>query len=254
LEKEIQELKERMVVLFLEQDNLLYHQCPQIKADYMVKIGAFEYKIFEMECNILKSKRKIELIQLKINRQEMVVLSFIELQLDEEYKKWDEQLKIKMAEVDEALKVRSNTTVLSDEDSAEVKILYTQLIKKLHPDFTPKSLKLFHATVEAYKSGDLPTLRSIKLLSGDMAEKTNEYNSLEIMKQTRDTYKDGVAKLETEIKKMRDTFPYNMRSLICDDIKVKELQEEFALRIEQNEVSYKGLENRLTLLLSGTYG
>ena len=37
---------------------------------YMLALGAIEYKLFETQCKMLRLKRKIELIQAKLNRQE----------------------------------------------------------------------------------------------------------------------------------------------------------------------------------------
>jgi hypothetical protein len=255
---EIRELKEKISALYLERDNLLYHQCPHIKAEYMIKIGAAEYKVFEMECYILRLKRKIELIQQKINNQEMVVLSFIDLQLDEEYKKWDEKLSEKMNEMNESLKLHSTTSAMSDEESAEMKQLYATLVKKLHPDLnptsTPAGLKFFRNTVDAYKAGDLPALRTIKLLTDGFAEAVAEYSSIEIMEQTRDIYKAEVINIENNISKVKSSFPYSVKTLIYDDNKVKDRQNELNSELKKNEAIYKSLEERLAVILEDNHG
>jgi hypothetical protein len=258
LYNEIRELKDKISALYLEKDNLLYHQCPHIKAEYIIKIGSMEYKIFEMECSILRLKRKIELIQQKIYRQEVVVLSFIELKLDEEYKEWNEQLAEKMKEINESLQLRSNASVMSDEESIEFKKLYTMLIKKLHPDLNPssdsESLKLFHNTIDAYKNGDLPALRTIKLLVDGLSEPAEEYSSIEIIERTINVYKMEVEKIETIIAKIKSSFPYNAKILMGDDNKVKERQDELNLVLQKNKTIYKDLEERLSFMLEGNHG
>jgi hypothetical protein len=253
LSNEIEELKEKISVLYMERDNLLYHQCPHIKAEYMVKVGAAEYKVFESECKILRIKRKIELIQQKINKREAVVLSLIDLQLDEEYKEWVEKLAKKMDEINEALKIRSYTSIMTDDESAELRQLYMTLIKKLHPDLNPSSnqemLKLFHNTVDAYKRGDLSALRTIKLLVEGSSDTVVEYSSVEIMRKARDACKAETEKIEKIIANIKSSFPYNEKAFITDDAKVKARYEELELQLLQNETAYKGLEERLSAML-----
>jgi hypothetical protein len=211
-----------------------------------------------MECNILRLKRKIELMQQKINKQEVVVLSLIDLQLDEEYQKWNEKLTEKMDEINESLKLHSTTSAMSDEEAAETKQLYTTLIKKLHPDLNPSSaperLKLFHNTIDAYKTGDLPVLRTIKLLADGFAETVVEYSSIEIMERTRDTYKTEAVKIENTISKIKSSFPYNVKILISDDNKIKDRQNELNSELKKSETIYKDLEDRLSVIVEDNHG
>ena len=58
----------------------------------MSKIGVLEYKLYEFQCKLLRLKRKIELYQMKINRQEIPNENEIEEKLDIEYKKYEEKL------------------------------------------------------------------------------------------------------------------------------------------------------------------
>ena len=85
LVEEIKQLKEDIVNLYEERDELTYHICKNIETEYMSKIGILEYKLYEFQCKILRIKRKIELYQIKINRQESPNEEEIEKELEDEY-------------------------------------------------------------------------------------------------------------------------------------------------------------------------
>jgi hypothetical protein len=77
LMNQILKLKNELSQLLLERDELVYHICVNIESEYMLKIGVHEYKLLMLQMIILKIKRKIELIQAKINRQEAFSLALI---------------------------------------------------------------------------------------------------------------------------------------------------------------------------------
>ena len=52
--------------------------------EYMLKLGSLEYKAYETQCSALRLKRKIDLIQGKLNRQDKIIISQIEEILNEE--------------------------------------------------------------------------------------------------------------------------------------------------------------------------
>ena len=95
--EEIKKLKEEVVNLYEERDRLIYHECRNIETEYMSKVGTLEYKVYEFQCKLLRIKRKIELYQACINRQEEIDEQDIEEKLDEEYKEYEEKLS-KMAD------------------------------------------------------------------------------------------------------------------------------------------------------------
>ena len=74
LKSEVEKLRTELSMLVLERDELLLVECKNIETAYMLSIGALEYKAYEIECAVLRMKRKAELIQAKKNRQEKVVL------------------------------------------------------------------------------------------------------------------------------------------------------------------------------------
>ena len=74
LYNEVKKLQQEITDLLETRDELRYHICENIENAYILKIGILENKVYEFQCKILRIKRKIELIQAKINRQEIVFL------------------------------------------------------------------------------------------------------------------------------------------------------------------------------------
>lgn len=92
LTEEVKQLKEDIASLYEEKDELVYHICKNIEAEYMSKVGILEYKLYEFNCKILRLKRKIELYQQKINMQELPDENEIENKLDKEFSQYEKKL------------------------------------------------------------------------------------------------------------------------------------------------------------------
>lgn len=119
--EEVKQLKEDIASLYEEKDELVYHICRNIETEYMSKVGVLEYKLFKFQCKILRLKRKIELYQIKINRQEIPSEKEIEEKLNIEYKEYGQKLNKMSNDIQDALN-RKNYGILSEENSKELKI------------------------------------------------------------------------------------------------------------------------------------
>lgn len=247
--EEIKQLKEDIASLYEERDELIYHVCKNIETDYMSRIGFLEYKLFEFQWEILRIKRKIELYQMKINRQEKPIEKEIEKQLDEEYKEYDEKLNRMSEELNEALE-RKNYGVLSEEDSLELKRIYRKLIKKLHPDlneeYNEKDKTLLLQVKKAYENGDLETLRNLEILVSDISENENiEIGEIDELRKSKEKYELIVKDLLKDIKKIKESFPYNQKEFLKSDILVNKKKDELKNEIDMCKEIYSELEEIL---------
>ena len=68
--KQLEEAKEKLLSLLLEIGELEQHTCKNIEAEYILKVGCYEYKAFEHQTALLRLKRKTELMQKKLNHNE----------------------------------------------------------------------------------------------------------------------------------------------------------------------------------------
>lgn len=247
--EEVKQLKEDIANLYEEKDELLYHTCKIIETEYMSKVGVLEYKLYEFQCKILRLKRKIELYQININRQEVPNEKEIEEKLDAEYKEYEKKLNKMSNDIQEALD-RKNCSFLSEEDGKELKNIYRRLIKKLHPDLnkesSEKNKNLFLQVTRAYENGDLETLKNLELLTNEIVEKENiETGEFEELKNSKLKYKEIVKELLETIKKIKESYPYNKKEFLKSDILVQKKKEELSQQMEMYKEVYINLEKIL---------
>ena len=247
--EEVKQLKEDIANLYEEKDELLYHTCKIIETEYMSKVGVLEYKLYEFQCKILRLKRKIELYQININRQEVPNEKEIEENLDAEYKEYEKKLNKMSNDIQEALD-RKNCSFLSEEDGKELKNIYRRLIKKLHPDLnkesSEKNKNLFLQVTRAYENGDLETLKNLELLTNEIVEKENiETGEFEELKNSKLKYKEIVKELLETIKKIKESYPYNKKEFLKSDILVQKKKEKLLQQMEMYKEVYINLEKIL---------
>jgi hypothetical protein len=250
----VQELETELADLVFERDKLLYHVCPNLQAEYMLKIGKLEYAVFEYQCKILRAKRKIEIIQTQLNREQPVNIADIEKQLDNEYREYHEKLLEKQKEIDKA-RYRKDSVgrLLADEEAAELKKLYTYIVKKLHPDInpdtTPEQHAQFNDAVNAYKNGNLSELKIISLLLEKTTVTTDNASTLEKLTKRKESLLDETAHITEQIQKIKETFPYSVKDLLLNENALQNKIDEYTTLLtelrEQNETIEKRLETVL---------
>ncbi len=189
LKQDVEKLRTEISMLLLERDELRLVVCKNIETAYMLALGSLEYKAFELQCKVLRLRRKIDLIQAKKNRQEKVVLSTIEKTLDEEFAEYQRQLDEQINKMNKALD-HSKGTPLTDEETKEIKKIYRNIVKALHPDLHPEvtsaQVQLFQNAVEAYEHGDLNSLRIISAMVAEPVVAEPSENELTVLAKEKE--------------------------------------------------------------------
>ena len=202
----------------------------------MLKLGSIEYKAYEAQCAALRLKRKIELIQAKKNRQEMVIISAIEETIDNEFAEYQKQLNEQIDKMNDALK-RSKAEVLSDEDNKELKKLYRKIVKALHPDINPDvseaQVQLFDNAVSAYKNGDLGTLRIIGEMVGNNPLPEQHKDAMTQLVEERERLEGLLKSIRESIENIKSEYPYTMKDILEDTKKTEQKKQELESVIEQ---------------------
>ena len=199
--------------------------------------GSFNKGItYEAQCAALRLKRKIELIQAKKNRQEMVIISAIEETLDNEFAEYQKQLNEQIDKMNDALK-RSKAEVLSDEDNKELKKLYRKIVKALHPDINPDvseaQVQLFDNAVSAYKNGDLGTLRIIGEMVGNNPLPEQHKDAMTQLVEERERLEGLLKSIRESIENIKSEYPYTMKDILEDTKKTEQKKQELESVIEQ---------------------
>jgi hypothetical protein len=185
-------------------------------------------------------------------------LNEIDERLDVEYAEYAEKLRNLANALDDAF-LRRNAKPLPLKSVIELKKLYRQIVKQLHPDLNPnvgeKGRQWFENAANAYKNGDLPAIKTIwLLLAENVSTQENafeECDSLEEMRARRDFLQNRHDALLQEINTIKSSYPYNQQDFLRDEEKVAARVEELNGLLEKHREAYSEYERKLKALLTG---
>lgn len=236
LKDDVERLRTELSMLMLERDELRFVICKNIETEYMLKLGSLEYKAYEAQCAALRLKRKIELIQARKNRQEIINLTVIDKTLDEEFLEYEKKLNEQVEKMNDALE-HSKGEYLSETDNKELKKLYRKIVKVLHPDINPDVTaaqeKMLDNAINAYKNGDLKSLRIIDEMVGDHKLPEKHQDALTQLKEEKERLDRMVASIQESITKIKSEYPYCVKDILEDEKKVEQKKAELEELLKQ---------------------
>jgi chaperonin cofactor prefoldin len=252
LEK-LNSLKSELAKLISDRDYLENTIKKNLEALYVTRIGKNEYELFNLECQLARLKRKIELIQIRINHGKNVNLFEVEKQLDDEYSKWQKKIYGMLSNI-KASEARLNS-LMSEKETREFQSLYRSLVKKLHPDVnanqSEKEALLWDRTQIAYKLGDIEELQTIKLLLEGIGEEDikKDSGSISLIDRQIEALKEKISRLTRYIKELKSEFPFTIENNIKDESWVKEKNSLVLARIESIKIQIKEMQSVIENIL-----
>lgn len=247
LETDAEILRGELVKLLTEYDNMVTTIGPNLEAVYLLKIGQLQYELFCAETNLRRIKRKIEIYQRALNHGEAVAANIVEAALNEEFDQWQREaenkyLAIKMAQ-------QKLTSLLSEDESREIKKLYRILALRLHPDVNPnqidKNMNLWMQVVRAYKCGDLEELRALSIMVDCIPEEIKESSSIEIITKKKERFAKQIDEVLAKTVDLKKIFPYNLQEDLGNSCWIEQEQKKIRKEIESFEVNIKQLQQIL---------
>ena len=244
-------LREEVAHLLTEAHDLVHTVKPNLLAIYQTKIGVWELKRFQAQCQAARLKRKVELIQACLNQGRWPDLAAIDAQLEEEFKAWENKIRLeceRLAEAEERLQ-----HLLSDEDDHQLKKLYYALVKKLHPDLNPEltedQKRLWLRVQEAYEHADIEELRALTVLADRTVLPYSSASSLERLSKEQNVLEQHVQRLLKEIEKIESQPPLTMQSDLSNGDWVRNRCEEIHATIIELQKRCAGLTSHIENLL-----
>ncbi len=101
LVEEVHRLQARISELTALRDDLLYHICPALRAEYEEKIASLERELLAAQMYLREKQRIIEILQAEINRQKKPSVEQAEQEAQREFREYEEELKRKAREAEE---------------------------------------------------------------------------------------------------------------------------------------------------------
>lgn len=269
---EIMRLRSEVLDLTAERDRLKYRVCPAILADYNRRIGQLELEIMEAVLRARKLRRMIEVLQAARNRGEDPDYEEAVRTADSEYRAYEQEVHEKAEEYRNASAGRSCGQAASDEedtengeeedlqgadrydreDKEELGALYRRIMKELHPDvnpdITPEELDLLHQAMEAYKNGDIETLRKIAAILDGRSIEDKVIEEVDQLRRIRDDLAFLKESLLAEIEDIKTSFPYTLKDFLNNKEAVRKKQEELRETLARWQEQEKVLQERLDQL------
>ena len=123
----------------------------------------------------------------------------------------------------------------------ELKRLYRQIVKRLHPDVHPNPTErekdLLNRANKAYKAGDLAEMRRIweELTGIEQSEESfdDTEEGRERLRELIKTLRKRCKALEEEIKYIKASFPYTAKTLLDDDNALEHKHQELVKQLEE---------------------
>ena len=245
LREQCRALARELANLAFQHDELVHAVIPSLEVLFLDKVGAGRLRLLEAQVENLRLTRRIEALQACRNRGETPDLEAIDRALEVELEAWTERVRLQRHELEQAR--RAMGLPVQPETEHEIRSLYRELVKLLHPDLntvTPERSRLWLQVQEAYERVDVEGLRILVELARNLggAAPWEPMTSLDALKSQRGRLESQVRALAARIQELKARFPCDHEKLLADPAWVEE-QNRHARELLERE-----LERRSVLL------
>lgn len=117
--EEVHRLQARISELTALRDDLRYHVCPALRAEYEEKIASVEREILAAEMYLRENQRILEILQARANRKEKMSFEEAQKEAHKEFEDYEEDLKRKAKEAEDFRKSWEEDSGWSEHDRKE---------------------------------------------------------------------------------------------------------------------------------------
>ena len=242
-------LKREFSELFSLKNEMISHDLPYLTSLYLELIGRKLYEVYCLSLELSILKQRMTLLQAYVNRNEVpdikAVDKIINVQFAEYQKRIEEEAKKLAAARDYLLK----GSLLSEEETKELRTIYFMIVKRLHPDVNPnlneKDNELFIKAQAAYEMLDLDSLRLILIsLDLDNPPPVEAYKLEEMVEKLT----ENVRELQSQIDKLNLEFPFILKEKLINEEWVKSELESAQKEIEAYKIEIEKYKKYVILL------
>lgn len=240
LVEKVRTLRAKLQLAISEYDDVELKEATGIRIEYTEKIGQYECQQYELYLQYEELKRKIEMVQAKINRGEEVDMAAIDNEVADILSAYYEKLNGMRINVAEMINYNNGSEVDAVERS-EIKRIYRKLMKIIHPDVLDETLgfdpDLWEKAQSAYKRNDLDALRLIEDIVGDVAGNTLETKDESELIDMAARIELAIARYQTKLVEIKKKFPFTEVDHLKNDAWVRARQAELMNSIDEYKKS-----------------
>ncbi len=216
--------------LLLKREHFL-KEASQYLIGYTREFGDLTAEVFEIKIRCIRLKKEIAWCQKQLNKGGEINLNDMKAEMDHIMARYYAELADMVCEAENA----KSFGVLTPVKAQQVKHIYRELAKKLHPDINPKTKEqeklqdLWNRISIAYYHNDLEELRELKVLTAAALKELGDCGT-EVEIPDLDL---KIARLEDEISEIISTKPYTYKELLTDPGKIEEKRRTLELEKEE---------------------
>ena len=215
---------------------------------YVREFGDLHLQIFEKQIACIRKKKLIGYYQLAMNRGDAIDQATIDALINDEMENYRRQLQ-GMIDENAAAKQMSEITSVT---VLKIKRLYRKLAKQLHPDINPKTgeipelMELWNMITTAYNTNSLKDMEEAEVL----VNKALERIGMGCMEIEIPNLEAKIEEAEADIKRIRETDPYQYKYLLEDPDAVEEKKRDLKSQIDEYGEYEKQLDAVIEQILS----
>jgi hypothetical protein len=219
LHAQIDALRDELVRAVAYHDELRHTAIPYLEAVYQQAIGPAHLAELHAQVEAQRAKRLVELAMQAVNRGKPApALAQIAAQVFEELATWQRQVEDMAKGVQQATRALSDC--MSAADTAELKRIYRDLVRRLHPDANPDQDDHIHDLWQrvqvAYRDADLAQLRVLAEVVVAPVPLPTTPDAIEGLRAQRERLQDAILTLNAAIAALEQRPPLSLRRELAD--------------------------------------
>ena len=220
----------------------------QMHQEYIRTFGEIILSVFRKKLECIRKKKMIAYCQAAVNRGEAIDQAALQAYLSREMEEYQKQLEEMVEENENA----RETGMITQAELLKIKKIYHKIAKRIHPDIFSKTseepalMELWNRTVAAYECNDLEGLTECEML----VNKALDELGLDTEISEVPDIEEKIISLQAQIKKIRETDPYQYKYLLEDSEAVEAKKESLMEELR----SYEEYDRQLEEMLAGILG
>ena len=242
-------LKREFSELFSLKNEMISHDLPYLTSLYLELIGRKLYEVYCLSLELSILKQRMTLLQAYVNRNEVPDVKAVDKKINVQFAEYQKRIEEEAKKLAAARDYLLKGSLLSEEETKELRTIYFMIVKRLHPDVNPnlneEDKELFIKAQAAYEMLDLDSLRLILIsLDLDNPPPVEAYKLEEMVEKLT----ENVRELQSQIDKLNLEFPFILKEKLINEEWVKSELESAQKEIEAYKIEIEKYKKYVILL------